>query len=120
MSSCWSFPLARADQRRGIQRERDLVNYLRDHDWFAMRAPASLGVADIVALRRDRAGRCEARLIEVKSTKAGPYAKFGPAARQKLAGAAYLSGAQAYLAWWPKHGELVWIPAKDWPKAKEG
>lgn len=107
--------MGQADQRRGIQRERDLVTYLREHDWFAMRAPASLGVADVVALRKDRSGRCEARLIEVKSTKAGPYAKFGPDARRKLRLTAEMCGAQAYLCWWPKRGERVWIHSKDWP-----
>ena len=110
--------MARADQKRGIQRERDLVNFLRDHDWFAMRAPASLGVADIVALKADPSGRCEARLIEVKSTAAGPYAKFGPEARKKLRKAAELAGAQAYLCWWPKRGEPVWIPSREWPTEK--
>lgn len=105
-----------ADQKRGIQRERDLVNFLRDRDWFAMRAPASLGVADIVALRADRSGRCEARLIEVKSTAAGPYAKFGPESRRKLRQTAEMAGAQAYLCWWPKRKDPVWIHSSDWPK----
>lgn len=35
--------------RRGHQRERDLVNLLRDQDWIALRAPASLGVAAVMA-----------------------------------------------------------------------
>jgi Holliday junction resolvase len=80
-----------------------------------MRAPASLGVADVVALRADRSGRCEARLIEVKSTAAGPYAKFGPASRKKLRETAEMAGAQAYLCWWPKRKEPVWIHSTDWP-----
>ncbi len=43
--------MSRADSKRGHQRERDLVHYLRENDWFAMRAPASLGVADVIAMR---------------------------------------------------------------------
>lgn len=107
----WTGSLARADSRRGIQRERDLVNQLRGEDWFAMRAPASLGCADVVALRDgDRP-----RLIEVKSTTAGPYAGFSPADRRDLSFAAKLAGAEAWLCWWPKRSKPVWIPESDWP-----
>jgi hypothetical protein len=37
---------------RGAGRERQVVRLLQANGWFAMRAPASLGVADVVALRR--------------------------------------------------------------------
>lgn len=103
--------MAKADSRRGIQRERDLVLRLRDDDWFAMRAPASLGVADVVALR---AGN-RPRLIEVKSTTAGPFAGFGPSDREDLRFAAAIAGADAWLVWWPKRSEPVWISPDAWP-----
>ena len=96
---------------RGHQRERDVCHWLRDRDWFAMRAPASLGVADVVALREgDRP-----RLIEVKSTAGGPYERFGPADRADLLAAAAMAGAEAWLAWWPPRGKLRWIEASEWP-----
>lgn len=96
---------------RGHQRERDLVNWLRDHDWFAMRAPASLGVADVVALK---AGE-RPRLIEVKSTAQGPYEHFRPKDRADLRFAAKLAGADAVLCWHPPRGERRFIPASEWP-----
>jgi Holliday junction resolvase len=96
---------------RGHDRERALVALLRREDWIAFRAPASLGVADVVALMGGR----RPRLIEVKSTAQGPYEHFGPADRAKLLGAAQLAGAEAWLAWWPPRGQLRWIPAEEWP-----
>lgn len=103
--------MAKADSRRGHQRERDLVRLLRDDDWFAMRAPASLGCADVIALRAgDRP-----RMIEVKSTTAGPYAGFPPADRARLKAEAEIAGAVPWLVWWPKRSRPVWIPESAWP-----
>lgn len=103
--------MAKADSRRGIQRERDLVNLLRDQDWFALRAPASLGCADVVALK---AGH-RPRLIEMKSTRRGPYAGFPPADREALKFMADLAGADAELCWWPPRGKMRFIPSGEWP-----
>jgi Holliday junction resolvase len=88
-----------------------LVNRLRDEDWFAMRAPASLGVADVVALKDGE----RPRLIEVKSTAQGPYEHFGPADRADLSAAAALAGAEAWLVWHPSRGKLRWIAESEWP-----
>ena len=98
--------------QRGIQRERAVRDLLANEDWLAFRAPASLGCADVIALRDgDRP-----RLIEVKSTAGGPYERFGPDSRARLSLAAKLAGADAFLAWWPPRGKLIWIPEKAWPK----
>jgi Holliday junction resolvase len=96
----------------GHNRERQLVQLLRDDDWFAMRAPASLGVADVVALKDGK----RPRLIEVKATAAGPYAGFGPADRADLEFAAKLAGAEAWLVWWPRRGSPKWIPSDEFPR----
>lgn len=103
--------MAKVDSQRGIQRERDLKNRLIDEGYFAMRAPASLGVADVVALK---AGE-EPLMIEVKSTTAGPYAGFGPADREALSEMAAAAGAKAFLVWWPKRKPPKWIPEDEWP-----
>ncbi len=104
----------RGHSKRGIQRERQVVALLRDQDWLAFRAPASLGVADVVALRDGS----RSRLIEVKSTAQGPYEHFGPDARERLSLAAGMAGAEAWLAWWPSRGKLHWIAESEWPVAK--
>lgn len=96
----------------GHNRERQVVAYLRENDWWAMRAPASLGVADVVALKDGK----RPRLIEVKGTAAGPYAGFSPADRAELKFAAELAGAEAWLVWWPKRAKPKWISANEWPK----
>lgn len=103
--------MAKADSQRGIQRERDLVNRLKEEGWFAMRAPASLGVADVVALK---AGE-QPMMIEVKSTTAGKYASFGPEDREALSEVAAAADARAFLVWWPKRKQPEWIPEDDWP-----
>lgn len=96
----------------GHDRERQLRKLLEADGWFVIRAPGSLGVADLCALK---AGE-QPRLIESKATKAGPYSGFVPSDRQALLEAAEKAGARAELAWWPKRGNLVWIGSEAWPK----
>lgn len=96
--------------KAGHARERQVVRYLRDRDWIAQRAPASLGV-DVIALK---AGETP-RVIEVKSTAQGPYEHFGPADRKAAVRLAEMAGALAWLVWWPSRGEMHWIPATEWP-----
>lgn len=100
-------------KRAGTQRERAVRDLLTERGWLAFRAPASLGVADVVALK---AGYI-ARLIEVKSSAQGPYEHFGPADREALRQAAEVAGAEAILAWWPARKPLVWLAADAWPVA---
>lgn len=100
-----------AGRQRGTQRERAVRLELANQDWLAFRAPASLGVADVVALKDGH----RPRLIECKSTAQGPYEHFGPADRQRLRLAAQIAGADAYLAWWPSRGVLRWIHETEWP-----
>ena len=102
-----------ASKSRGTQRELAVRDWLRDRDWLAFRAPASLGVADVVALKDGS----RPRLVEVKSTVAGPYHAFVPKDRERLRFAARLAGADAYLAWWPIRGELRWLHESEWPGA---
>lgn len=96
---------------RGHDRERAVRKLLTGEGWLAFRAPASLGVADVIALK---AGE-RSRLVEVKSTAQGPYEHFGPADRAELADAARVAGADALLAYWPPRGKLTWIPESSWP-----
>lgn len=96
---------------RGIDRERAVRKLLEAEGWLAFRAPASLGCADVIALKAGETSR----LVEVKSTHRGPYHSFGPADRQRLASAATQAGADAYLAWWPPRGKLVWLHSSGWP-----
>jgi len=113
---------------RGSQRERAVVKLLRHEGWVAFRAPASLGVADVIAMRAHSVVvkgtfpdwhdflLAEARLIEVKSTSTrGPYNDFGPEQRRALSEAARQAGAIAYLYHWPLRGTLTVIPESDWP-----
>ena len=102
--------MAAADSRRGHQREREVVRQLRADGWIALRAPASLGVADVIAAR---AG--EILLLEIKSTRAGPFAGFPPADRRALLEAAEVAGGQAFLVWWPPRRGPRWIPPDEWP-----
>lgn len=102
---------------RGHQRERDLVRLLRSEGWdgagpaIAIRAPASLGVFDVMAARNG-----EVRLVEVKSTSRSAFAGFSPADRRALLEAAERAGATAWLYWHPPRKAPAWIPSDDWPK----
>lgn len=99
---------------RGIDRERKVRDVLLSEDWWVCRAAGSLGDADLVALK---AGHLP-RLIEVKSTAAGPFHSFGPKDRADLLFAASLAGGIAVLAWWPPRGKLRWIWPDEWPAAR--
>ena len=104
-----------AGRQRGVQRERSVRDLLIASGWVAFRAPASLGVADVIALK---AGQ-RPKMIEVKSTAGGPYERFSPADRAELRLAAELAGAEALLAYWPSRKSLQWIPSDSWPKERE-
>ena len=96
---------------RGHQRERDLVRLLREEGWFSLRAPASLGVADVVALKDGE----QSLLIEVKSTTRSAVSGFPPFDRAALLEVAARAGADAWLLWWPKRKGLHWIAPHEWP-----
>lgn len=100
-----------SNTRFGHQRERDLKKCLEADGWFVVRAPASLGVADLVALKLGHTPR----LIEVKATSRGPYAGFPPADRLELLNVAVGAGAAAFLVWWPRRKHPVWLSPDEWP-----
>jgi hypothetical protein len=75
--AAWRAGSERGRVSRGHDRERALKALLEGDDWLVVRAAASLGVADLVALR---AGS-RPRVIEVKSTSGGPYERFQPVER---------------------------------------
>jgi len=97
---------------RGHVRERQVRQQLELDGWLVVRAAGSLGVVDLIALKRGR----RPRLIEVKSTAGSPYERFGPRKRLQLAHVAELADADALLAWWPPKGELRWIDSTEWPE----
>ena len=103
--------MSRGDQRRGIQRERALAAQLGEEGWWVMRAAGSKGVADLVCLHRGR----KPMMLEIKSTKAGPWAGFGPQKRRELRDAAEQAGAIPFLVWHPKNGKEVWFGLDQWP-----
>lgn len=102
-------------KRRGTDRERAVKTWYEDKGFIAFRAPASLGFADVVAMRSTGEGWSEVHLVECKSTAAGPYEHFRPANRERLKEAAEQAGAEAWLAWWPSRGELKFIHSGNWP-----
>ena len=95
----------------GHNRERQVKALLVSKGWVVVRAAASLGCADLVALRNGD----QPMLVEVKSTAGGPWKTFGPAARAALSRAADQAGADAYLCWWPPRLEPRWFDEGSWP-----
>ena len=97
----------------GTRVEHKVLRLLREDEWFAFRTPASLGVCDVVAMKRGQ----RPRMIEVKSTTDGPYKTFGPADRRELREAADRAGASAELCHWPPRRSPQFIPSEEWPDA---
>ena len=78
--------------------------------YIALRAPASLGVCDVIALKDGGA-----LLLEVKSTTT-PFAHFGPEDRAALLRAGRMAGAEVALCYWPKgQGQPELIGPNEWP-----
>lgn len=97
----------------GHDRERAWVKLNREAGRFAMRAPASLGVCDVVVLE---AGE-KPCLDELKANKdGGPYMNFRPADRAALIEAAEKAGAVARLVYWPVRSNPTVILSEAWPK----
>jgi Holliday junction resolvase len=97
--------------QRGFQRERDYKKLREADGWVCLRAPASLGAFDLVAMK---AGE-PTQLIEMKSTHRGPFHSFGPADRAELLEVAKRAGALAVLVWWPPRAKPVMYTPDDWP-----
>lgn len=96
----------------GTRREHAVRRMLEANDWLVTRAPASLGEADLVALKRGE----RPMLVQVKANvSGGPWANFRPRERLALREAASRAGAVAMLAHWPPHGELAWYDEAEWP-----
>src|SRR5215831_14784576 len=120
---------------RGLQRERDLKKLLENCGWFVLRAPASLGPVDVLAIATGQAqypaamrsaigdristpSRGSVLLIEAKSTSK-PFERFGPTSRRTLLNLANSIAAAAWLAWKPSGAtRWTWIPTADWPSAR--
>lgn len=115
-----------AQSQRGRTREVDVVKFLTEQGWSAIRAAS--GPVDVVARGRSRPEALAVLhrnrvapvtlYIQVKSTSGGPYERFGPAERAAFLAAAARAGADAWLVHWPPHGKLRWIPASQWPSSK--
>ena len=96
----------------GHDRERAIKRLLEQDGWVVIRSPASLGTFDLLALKFGE----HPRAIECKANEqGGPWMNFRPPEREALIAVAERAGAEAWLAFWPKRGELQWIPASDWP-----
>jgi hypothetical protein len=117
----------RTGRARGRQRERAVAALMRSEGWIVGDTSRTEGGGDLIASKgigtyADLAAtklvshRTEVRLVEVKST-VRPFSHFGPAARESMKAVADLAGATAWLAHWPKNGELRWIPESEWPGA---
>lgn len=97
----------------GHDRERAWVKRNREDGAFAMRAPASLGVCDVVVIKKGE----PVYLDELKANKdGGPYMNFRPADRAALLEAAEKAGAIARLVYWPVRSNPLVILSEAWPK----
>lgn len=98
---------------RGADRERQVADLLARRGWVCIRSAGSHGPVDVIAARDG-----QMLLVQVKSTRRGPFAGFGPGERTELLAAAERAGGRAVLAWWPPDRRGVrWIPPEAWPSA---
>ena len=104
---------------RGNARENQVATLLRDEGWIVGSMRHSAGGGDLIAARLapavdwDGTNLSKVRLVEVKSTAAGPWEHFGPRDRQLMLDYAKVAGATAWLAWWPLRKKIQWIPSEE-------
>jgi len=90
--------MALTNRQRGDYFERQVVHTLRAHGWFVIRAAGSLGVADLVALRKGNTPT-------LVSCKLG--GRIPPSERAAIMDAADRAGARAVVAMRPKNGRVL-------------
>lgn len=101
---------------KGHGRERQLKKQMEADGWIVFRAPASLGVCDLMALRSGETPL----MIEVKSNDGNAWMHFRWRDRADLLEAAVQAGADAWLVHWPSRQQPRWIHSSDWPEGKAG
>ena len=109
---------------KGTAVEHKVRKRLLAEGWVVYRGAASLGSADLIALRKKMAPvpsegwgpLAQVLLIQVKANKSGgPYKNFQPAERSSLSAEAAKAGAEAILVHWPPNGEETWLREHEWP-----
>ena len=95
---------------RGAAREREVQKRYEKRGYMVVRGAGSKG-GDLIA---GKIGY-PTLLIEVKTTAAGPWTGFGPAARKQMLDAAERAGWTPLLIWWPPHRKPRYIPKEGWP-----
>lgn len=83
---------------------------------MVLRAPASIGAADLVALRSGD----KPRFIQVKATLGHPWDHFGPRERHELCTVAAQAGGVAELLHWPPRGQPKWYAEAAFPGRANG
>lgn len=121
-------------RRRGLDREREVLDLLEAHGWVCVRSAGSHGSADVVAAVDGIVSFVPGDLlaqwpqtrflrallyVEVKSTAQSPFERFGPEDRRLALDRADRAGGEAWLAWWPPRKRLTWIPSAKWPASRE-
>lgn len=95
----------------GNRREAQVRTELEKYGWTVRKARASLGAADLVALRGSRK-----LLIQVKAVKGNAYKTFGPKDRAELIKESEFCGGTPVLVHWPPYGNCRWLWVRHWPK----
>jgi Holliday junction resolvase len=89
--------MSMTNRQRGDYFERQVVHTLRAHGWVVIRSAGSLGVADIVALRKGNTP-------SLVSCKLG--GRIGPKERAEILDAADRAGGRAVVAMRPRNGRV--------------
>jgi Holliday junction resolvase len=94
----------------GNRREREVRQALESYGWTVRKARASLGAADLVAIRGKRK-----LLIQVKAVKGSAYKTFGPEDRAELIREGEFCGGTPVLVHWPPYKPCRWFWVRHWP-----
>lgn len=101
---------------RGNAAELKGARLLESEGWLVGSRRHIGGAGDLLAVK---AG-CIPRLVEVKSTKAGPWMHFRWKDRADMLETAMEMRVEAWLLWWPAQRDPKWLPAAEWPEGKAG
>ena len=104
---------------QGSQRGRDaelrLMAFLAQDEWLCASRRHIPGPGDLLCVHATQ----DPRLIEVKTTSAGPFDRFGPADRLELIRTAEKAGCRPLLAWKPPRAKIwSFYSPSTWPAPK--
>jgi Holliday junction resolvase len=102
---------------KGVAVEHKYRKLRESEGWTVIRAPGSLGAADLILMRKHQGDLVLTEVVcsQVKANVGNAWMNFRPAERNLLHEMAHRIGATAELVHWPPHQPMTIYRPEEWP-----